>query len=173
MSGMCTGRYECSLKTKAQFTCQTLYMMCSRETTPDCPEVTHSLAHLSAFACLKVNRRAFQDMATWQTRQGLKKKEAKKVRNLLKREWQIGKMSTAPKKTGKWKAGCQPFSNELTCHGNTVHANMCDAETCACHGRWRAGVKPFEKPSGEWSNGSRPPDMFTYDRMWCFMNRRT
>lgn len=107
VSAMCTGRIECSLETKVQFIYWTLCWVWLKtfictfvlrgETTPGWPGVNHSLAH---FLCLYMTQSQQErhlrtgDMAD-QT--GLGKSRERYTRNLLKREWQVGKVSNSEK----------------------------------------------------------------------------
>lgn len=62
---------------------------------------------------------------------GLGKSKDRHTRNLLRREWQVGKVSNLENEAGV----SSEISNELACRGNTVHASMYNVETCACYGR--------------------------------------
>lgn len=108
MSAMCTGRIECSLKTKfslcighfagyelIHFTLSVLFVL-RGETTPGRPGVTHSLAHFLCLCMTQSQQESISGQATWQT--GLGKSKERHMRNLLTGERQAGKMSNCEKK---------------------------------------------------------------------------
>lgn len=62
---------------------------------------------------------------------GLGKSKERYTRNLLEREWQVGKVSVLERRSVSALLVMSEISNELPCRGNMVHASKYNAGTCA------------------------------------------
>lgn len=95
---------------------------------------SHSLTHPLPLHKSKPTREHLRtgDMA------GLGKSKERYTRNLLEREWQVGKVSVLERRSVSALLVMSEISNELPCRGNMVHASMYNAGTCAYPHPWRA-----------------------------------
>lgn len=147
MSAMCTGRIECSSESKVQFMywtlCQvwfkTFYITCTFciEGGGDYPRLASRLSlTFPAFPWVKVNKRASQDR-----RHG---RPDRYRGNLLKIEWQVGKVSNLDKKAGVSSCHVWNFKWIDAPWKHTCTAKMYNVETCACQRSLRSRISVLD-----------------------------
>lgn len=154
MSAMCTGRIECSSESKVQFMywtlCQvwfkTFYITCTfciegGGTTPGWPADSHSLSLPSHESKSTREHLRTGDMAG---PTGLGKSKRRYRGNLLKIEWQVGKVSNLDKKAGVSSCHVWNFKWIDAPWKHTCTAKMYNVETCACQRSLRSRISVLD-----------------------------